>query len=64
MRSLLSLILFILWAGEGEEVEVVVVLVVVGQKQEQFNECVANEGGSSFQKTRNLRVEDLFCFFL
>lgn len=61
MRSLLSLILFILWAGEGEEV---VVLVVVGQKQEQFNECVANEGGSSFQKTRNLRVEDLFCFFL
>lgn len=62
MRSLLSLILFILWAGEGEEV--VVVVVVVGQKQEQFNECVANEGGSSFQKTRNLRVEDLFCFFL
>lgn len=40
MRSLLSLILFILRAEEEG-----------GQKQEQFKECVANEEGSSFRKT-------------
>lgn len=31
------------------------------QKQEQFKECVANEG-SSFWKTENLQVEDCFAF--
>lgn len=32
-----------------------------GQKQEEFKQCVANEG-SSFWKTENLRVEDCFAF--
>lgn len=46
MRSLLSLILFILWAEE--EVEEEEEVVEGRQKQEQFKECVANEEGSSF----------------
>lgn len=52
MRSLLSLILFILWAEEE-------CVGGRGQKQEQFKERVANEG-SPFWKTKNLQVEDCF----
>lgn len=51
MRSLLSLILFILWAERGG-CFYFFFLDVGGGELEQFKECVANEEGPSFQKTQ------------
>lgn len=51
MRSLLSLILFILWAERGG-CFYFFFLDVGGGGLEQFKECVANEEGPSFQKTQ------------
>lgn len=55
MRSLLSLILFILWAERGG-CFYFFFLDVGGEGWggglEQFKECVANEDGPSFQKTQ------------
>lgn len=50
MRSLLSLILFILWAERGGCFYFF--FLDVGGELEQFKECVANEEGPSFQKTQ------------
>lgn len=51
MRSLLSLILFILWAERGGCFYFFFLDVGEGEL-EQFKECVANEEGPSFQKTQ------------
>lgn len=52
MRSLLSLILFILWAERGGCFYFLFLDVGGGGELEQFKECVANEEGPSFQKTQ------------